>query len=225
MGLVGRMLSSAARGAGEIIAIEGLGAASEAIGNATKSVGNVIEKHRIWRDNNYIASRPNNTYLYLQLIETGLPAEMHVFDQEGDEPYSITGTVGKPMFSFEVKREGRVVGTIKKELLALRVPLIHERSPINLDVTTADGSKFTIKTKLTPNGRRYDVEPCGWRVRSLTKLMADFTAKKDEETIFRVSRRSGYEVPTYLLDFEDEVYADLALLISLGIIYDNCFGD
>ena len=224
MGLVGKILSSAARGAGQIIAIEGLSMASEAMDNATKSVGNVIEKHRIKRDNSYIASHPNNTYLYLQLIETGLSADMRVFDQEGDEPYSITGTVGKPMFSFKVKRGARVVGTVKKELLALRVPLVHERSPINLNVTTEDGSTFTVKTKLTPNGRRYDVEPCGWRIQSLTKLISDFTAKKDDEMIFRVSRRSGYEVPTYLLDFEDEVYADLALLISLGIIYDNCFG-
>lgn len=223
MRLIETMLSSAAREAGRTVAIAGLIKASSAISNATDSIGMGAEKRRVKRDNKYMAGRPDSTYLYLQLIQPGLSADMRVFNQDGDEPYSISGTVAKPFFSFKVSRNGAYVGTVKKELLAMRIPLVHERSPINLTITTDDGCTFTVRTKLTPNGRRYDVEPCGWRIRSFTTLISDFAAKKDEETIFSVSKRSGYEVPTYLLDFENEEFANLALLVSLGIIYDDCF--
>lgn len=230
MGLIGSMLNSAAHGAGKIVAIQGIAAASEAIDNASKAVGNVtssidkvVTNRRIKRDERYIAASPASTFLYLQFIESGLSADMRVFDQEGDEPYLITGTADRRFYTLKVKRDGEHIGTIRKELLALRVPLVHERNPVNLTITTKDGAEFKIRTKLVPNGRRFDVEPCGWRIQSPTKLISDFTAKRGEETIFRVSKRPGYDVPTYILDFENKGYGSLALLVTLGIIYDDFY--
>lgn len=224
MGLIGTVLTSAAREAGKIIALEGLDAASKAVSNAADSITGAAEKYQVKLDKKVMGNRPDNTFLYLQFAKAGLSAGIRVFDQEDNEPYSITGIVDKPLFSLKVSRGSEYVGTVKKKLLALRVPLIHERNPLNLSITMFDGSEFEVRTKITPTGRRFDVEPCGWCIKSLTTLISDFTGKRGESTIFSVSKRSGYKLPTYLLDFEDEGYEELALMVSLGIIYDNCFG-
>ena len=224
MGIIGSMLNSAAREAGKVIALQGVLSAAEAVDNATSSLNEIAVKRRIKRDEKYIASRPDNTFLYLQFIKAGPSTDMRVYDQEGDEPYLITGSAGKRLFSFEVKRNNKRLGVVRRELLSMRVPLVHERNPVNLTIRPESGGEFNVRTKLVPNGRRFDVEPCGWRIQSPTKLVSDFTAKRGEETIFRVSKRSGYEVPTYILDFENKGYADLALLVSLGIIFDDCYG-
>ena len=97
------------------------------------------------------------------------------------------------------------------------MPVFHESSPADYQIEIDGERVATLKTKLSLNQENYEVEPYGWIVKG-NILKWDFTVLDGENEIVHISKRKGYDSPTYILDFPNPDHEIIGLLIVLAII-------
>ena len=109
------------------------------------------------------------------------------------------------------------VGTVKKTILALRTPVFHESKPANYSIDIDGQYVATLKTKLSANKENYEIEPFGWMIKG-SVFKWDFTVLDGEKEIDHISKRKGYDSPTYIIDFQHEENEIIGLLVVLTLI-------
>ena len=109
------------------------------------------------------------------------------------------------------------VGTVKKTILALRAPVFHESKPANYSIDIDGQYVATLKTKLSTSKENYEIEPFGWMIKG-SVFKWDFTVFDGENEIVHISKRKGYDSPTYIIDFQHEENEIVGLLVVLTLI-------
>ena len=130
--------------------------------------------------------------------------------------YSIRGALTQDDFFLSVVDENDwPVGNIYKSKQTNRAPVFHESRPVNY-VVEIMGEQAVLKTKLTRGkAKEYDIEPYGWEVQAQKK---NLSISNEQGVIVHCSKRTGYDAPTYILDFQQEGRESIGLLLMLVLI-------
>lgn len=139
-----------------------------------------------------------------------------IFDTNEVLLYKVRGNLTEKDFFLSILDENDwPVGNIYKGAQAKRGPIFHESRPVNY-VVEIMGSQAILKTKLSKSRvKEYDIEPYGWTVQDQKK---DLSLSDEQGVIVHCSVRSGYDVPTYILDFQQEGNEQISLLLMLVLI-------
>lgn len=140
-----------------------------------------------------------------------------IYDTAEELIYSVAGDLSDDKYWLSVlDRDDDLVGDIYKSLEAKRAPVFHESRPVNYVVKIMDEHVSLIKTKLSKGkAKEYDIEPQGWLVEDQKN---DISLISEEGVVVHGSRRKGYDVPTYILDFQLEGYELISLMLMLTLI-------
>ena len=82
----------------------------------------------------------------------------------------------------------------------------------------ANGQQLaTIKTVLTTGKELYAIDPYGWTITG-KRFGGDYSVNNESDVVAHLSKRKGYDVETYILDFPVESQEIIALMTALTII-------
>lgn len=131
--------------------------------------------------------------------------------------YRVTGDLSKGKYWLSVlDSDDGLVGDIYKSQQTKRAPIFHESRPVNYVVEIMGEQASIMKTKLTKGkAKEYDIEPQGWVVQDQKN---DISLVSAEGIVIHGSRRKGYNVPTYILDFQQEGNELVSLLLMITLI-------
>ena len=217
--LVKDALSNAAEGALDVTI-----KAMDKAGNATQAVGSVVEKtigdtatRHYKKEQKYMDAMPDKTILIIQKNESK-QKKFSVYNRDEELMYYVQGKndgdkVNLHLYNVSKKE----CGTVKKSMLAVRNPLFHENKPADYVIEINGYKTATLKTKRVSDREKYEIQPQGWTIKSKI-FQWDFSIISVEDELIHVSRRKGYDNPTYIIDFEDPKYEIIGLLITLTLI-------
>lgn len=231
MGLIDKIASAVVTDLIEDAAIGALGATVKAIESVEKgadavsgAVNKVVDKtlgdkatRHYRREQRYLSKNADSTHLIIQ--KTSVKKDLFsIYDIDEEIVYNVHGRLSTGKVNLQLfDAEGTLIGTIKKTAISLRMPVFHESSPADYQIEI-DGERIaTLKTKLSLNQENYEVEPYGWIVKG-NILKWDFTVLDGEDEVVHISKRKGYDSPTYILDFPNPEHEIIGLLIVLAII-------
>ena len=142
-----------------------------------------------------------------------------IYDPEEKLLYKVQGTLSqKEMWLSILNDDDTLVGDVYKSSVTTRAPVFHERKPVNYVVEIMGEQVAVLKTKLSKSkAKSYDIEPFGWIVQDLSQKK-DFSLSNEQGVIVHGSKRKGYEVPTYILDFQQQENELAGLLLMLALI-------
>ena len=231
MGIIVKAVENAAKSLLKDTAIAASIEAVEKAGEKTKpmrdAVGNAVEKtlkdrearHR-QKEEEYLAGLKGNICLFIQV--TGYSGDLFcITDYSGRIKYCVKGSYGRRSGKATLQlmdANKATVASVKKAFLSLRTPVIHEYRPGDYEIKAYGGRAVTLKTKMASNRERYYVEPYGWAVAKDNLMGGEYTLLDQGFRIAHISRRHGYERPTYILDFQNRQLELLALMIMLTVI-------
>ena len=139
-----------------------------------------------------------------------------IYDTGENLLYKVRGNLTEDEFFLSIVDENDwPAGNIYKDMQTKRAPVFHERRPVNY-VVEIMGTQAVLKTKLTKSrAKEYDIDPYGWKVEKQKK---ELSLLNEQGVIVHCSKRTGYEMPTYILDFPQEGYEQISLLLILVLI-------
>ena len=231
MGIIGKAVENAAKSLLKDAAIAASVEAVEKAGKKTKPMrdafGNAVDKTLKDREirhqqmeEEYLAGLRGNICLFIQV--TGYSGDLFcITDYNGRIKYCVKGSYGRrsgkaTLQLMDVNKA--IIASVKKVFLSLRAPVIHEFRPGDYEIKTYGGRTVTLKTKMTSNRERYYVEPYGWVVAKDNLMGGEYTLIDRGYKVAHISRRRGYEKPTYILSFQNGQLELMALMIMLTVI-------
>ena len=160
-----------------------------------------------------IAHCPN---VIVQMVEDEKDI-FRIYDAEENLIFRVCGQLYEGDFLLSVFSEENVpVAEIYKTQKTSRGPIFRESKPADYVIALDEEPVAILKTKLTKTkAKEYDVEPMGWTGLDQKK---DISLSNEHGVIIHASRRKGYGMPTYILDFWQEEYQLVSLLLMLTII-------
>ena len=140
-----------------------------------------------------------------------------IYDTDEVLLYKVTGNLSEDSYWLSVlDGDDGPVGDIYKSQQTKRAPIFHESRPINYVVEIMGEQASIMKTKLTKGkAKEYDIEPQGWVVHDQKN---DISLVSEEGIVIHGSRRKGYDLPTYILDFQQEGNELVSLMLMLALI-------
>ena len=233
MGFIEKVAAAVVKGVVEDAAISALDATVKVADNAGKgikaagdSIGSVIDKtlgdketRHYRKEQKYLSKNSDRTCLIIQK-ESVKKDIFNVYDINENVKYYVQGrnSSGKGKVNLQLlDANGFLIGTIKKKFMSLRTPVFHENNPADYVIEIGGQQIANLKTKISTNRENYEVEPYGWIVKG-SILKWDFTVIDGENEIVHISKRRGYDIPTYILDFLDERLELIGLMVVLAII-------
>lgn len=202
-------------------AVETVGKGAEAVTGAVnravdKTLGDKATRH-YRKELKYLSKNPENMHLIIQ--KTSLKKDIFsIYDTNEEAVFSVHGRLSTAKVNLQLfDSQGDLIGTIKKTAISLRMPVFHESKPADYQIEIDGERVATLKTKLSLNQENYEIEPYGWIVKG-NILKWDFTVLDGEDEIVHISKRKGYDSPTYILDFPNPNHEIIGLLIVLAII-------
>lgn len=231
MGIIGKVVGSAAKSLLKDTAILASIDAVEKAGEKTKplrdAVGNAVDKklkdlenRHQQKEEKYLAELKDNICLFIQV--TGYWGELFcITDCSGKIKYYVKGSYGRRSGKATLQlmdANKTIVASVKKAFLSLRTPVIHEYRPGDYEIKISGSRAVILKTKMASNHERYFVEPYGWVVTKDNLMGGEYTLLDQGYRAAHISRRHSYEKPTYILNFQNGQLELLALMIMLTVI-------
>ncbi len=216
-----KFVKTAAVGLAIDVAEKGLDAAGKTVDGVSRIVDATLgdkETRHNRKEQRYLDKAAENI---LFIKETGVKKEIFdIYNAEGNVKYYVKGKLPKNAKNVRLTlldAEKQPIASVAKSILALRTPLFHESDPANYRIEISGEEAGTLKTKWSAATEAYEVDPYGWIVKG-NFLKWDFSVSDGECQIAHISRRSGYEAPTYIIDFSDEEHELIGLMIVLTLI-------
>ena len=164
----------------------------------------------------YLSKISKSLGVIIQKVDTGEDI-FHLYDTNEALLYTVRGNLTKDNYWLSMlDDDDSLVCDIYQSRQPKRAPIFHESRPINYVVEMMGEQVAVMKTKLTKGkAKEYDIEPMGWMVQDQKK---DITLSDEQGIIVHASKRKGYDVPTYILDFQREGNELIALMLMLILI-------
>lgn len=169
------------------------------------------------REQKYLSKSPDSTYLIIQ--KTNMKKDIFsIYDADENIRYYVQGRLSSKNIRLSLLNSDKnPVANVSKTMLSLRMPVFHESKPADYVLEIQGEQVATLKTKLSATMENYEIEPYGWTVKG-NILKWDFTVNDEDDEIVHISKRKGYDTPTYIIDFPHEKYELIGLLIVLTLI-------
>ena len=182
----------------------------------TATVGDKDTRH-YKKERRYLATNSDSPCLIIQKTDVG-QALFSIYDPDEQARSYVQGKLSSNNMQLSLLDTDHIpVGTVKKTILALRTPVFHESKPANYSIDIDGQYVATLKTKLSANKENYEIEPFGWMIKG-SVFKWDFTVLDGEKEIVHISKRKGYDSPTYIIDFQHEENEIIGLLVVLTLI-------
>lgn len=182
-----------------------------AVGLGVVAVGSMIEKRNQKLDAEYIAHRPNNKHVYIQMDVTDGKVKFEVTELDGKILYTASGTLFKHLVGFRVKTAaGKKVGKVEKTLVTVRNPLKHEEKTVDFVITLDDGNKITVK--IADWHCDSVIAPYGWE---MDYESSDYCVRNGDDVLFCYDSRR-YE--KYIVDYRNVGIERQAVLITMAVM-------
>ncbi len=182
----------------------------------TATVGDKDTRH-YKKEKRYLSKNADSTCLIIQKTDMGQEL-FSIYNPDETVRYYVQGKLSSNNMQLSLLDANQIlVGTVKKTMLALRTPVFHESKPANYSIVIDGQHVATLKTKLSASKENYEIEPFGWMIKG-SVFKWDFTVFDGEDEIVHISRRKGYDSPTYIIDFQDEENEIIGLLVVLTLI-------
>ena len=194
-----------------------MGLLNGAIGNAiTKYKDTKAAKH-FQKEQAYISKKGDSVCLIIQRQKRDSFA---VFDSDQRIMYFVQGYVSpknsRPVMQL-MDPNRNIIGMVTRAKISQRTAVFHETNPADY-LIEADGQQLAnLKTTLTTGEELYVIEPYGWKVTG-KRFSSDYNITNDGNVVAHVSKRKGYDVSTYILDFPNKVQEIISLLVALTIV-------
>ncbi len=220
MGIIDKVATAIVKDAAANAAIGALDAADKGV----KAIGEKIDKtfgdkatRHYRKEQKYLSKNPDSTYLIIQ--KTNVRKDIFsIYDRDENEKYYVHGKLSSANVNLQLyDQRNQRIGTVKKNLISLRAPVFHESKPADYEIEIYGEKVATLKTKLSTNRENYEIIPYGWIVKG-SILKWDFTVNDGDQEIVHISKRKGYDSPTYILDFPHEKDEIIGLLLVLTLI-------
>ena len=220
MGIIDKVATAIVKDAAANAAIGALDAADKGV----KAIGEKIDKtfgdkatRHYKKEQKYLSKNPDSTYLIIQ--KTNVRKDIFsIYDRDENEKYYVHGKLSSTNVNLQLyDRSNQRIGAVKKNLISLRAPVFHESKPADYVIEIYGEKVATLKTKLSTNRENYEIIPYGWIIKG-SILKWDFTVTDGDQEIVHISKRKGYDSPTYILDFPHEKDEIIGLLIVLTLI-------
>ena len=109
------------------------------------------------------------------------------------------------------------IASVKKSFSLLNSLNFHEGRPSSYKIEIVGRNPIALETKFSMVHKNFEIDPYGFRVQgSLIKW--DFRVMNGDISLLHVTKRAGYDVPTYIMDFHDKDYEIIWLMIVLTLI-------
>ena len=226
MGFIKDIATEVVKGIVEDAAINAFDGAKNGIKKVGNAVSGAIDK--TFGDKNVRHFKKEHKYLYQNMDSTYLIIQkknirkdiFSIYDRNENVKYYVQGKLSssKGKVNLLLLNELKMpIGTVKKTFMSFRTPVFHESKPADYVIEIGGRLVATLKTKLSINQEDYEIEPYGWIVKG-SILKWDFTVKDGDYGIVHISKRKGYDSPTYILDFPNKQHEIIGLLIVLTLI-------
>ena len=174
-----------------------------------KAVGDAVDKtfgdkdvRHYRKEQKYLAKNADSTYLIIQKANVKQDI-FSIYDVEEVVKYYVQGKLSSKAEKVNLKLlddQKKVLASVRKAAMTLRAPVFHESKPADYILEVQGRQIAKLKTKLSLSREDYEIEPYGWTVKG-SILKWDFTVYDGDTQIVHISRRKGYDSPTYILDF------------------------
>lgn len=226
MGFIKEIATEVVKGIVEDAAVSAFDGAKKGIKKAGDAVTGAFDKtfgdkntRHYKKEEKYLSQKLDSTCLFIQK-KSIRKDNFCIYDRDQNVKYYVQGkkSSDKGKVNLLLLNEYSMpVGTVKKTFISYRKPLFHESNPADYAIEIGGRLVATLKTKLSATQENYEIEPYGWIVKG-SILKWDFTVKDREYEIVHISKRKGYDDPTYILDFPYKQHELIGLLIVLAII-------
>lgn len=164
----------------------------------------------------YISKIAHCPTVIIQKVDDGEDL-FRIFDTGEVLLYRVVGGLSKDKYWLSIlDSDGGPVGDIYKSQQAKRAPIFHESRPVNYVVEIMGEQSSLMKTKLSKGkAKEYDIEPQGWIVQDQKN---DISIADEQSIILHASKRKGYDVPTFILDFQREGNELVSMFLMLILI-------
>lgn len=210
-------------------AVKGVAKGVQVVGKGVNATKNVVDKaldvtlgdkevRHYKKEKKYLSNTKKGTFLIIQKAETEAN-DISIYDVEENLKYTAHGKLTSRNNRLSLLNDlGIEIGSVFKSGFAIRAPIFHEKKPANYAIEINGNEVAKLKTKISTNKEGYEVEPFGWTVKG-SILKWDFSVNGNGKTIAHISKRKGYDTPTYFLDFADPDNEIIGLLIILTLIF------
>ena len=170
------------------------------------------------REQQYLSSIAHCPGVIIQKVEEN-DILFRIYDTEENLLYIVIGRLSKKDVWLTVTDEsGKLVGAVYKTEASARAPVFHESSPTDYVVEIMGEQVARIKSQLTKSREKsYTFEPDLWQYQE-TGRGREITICNEDGTLAHLSKRKGYDVPTYILHFEQRDSELVCLLMMLAFI-------
>ena len=208
------------------LAVDVAGKGIEAAGAVYDGVNKVIdatlgdkETRHNRKEQKYLAKTVENTHLFIKA--TAVKNQIfNICDDNDTIKYYVKGKLPKGSKKVRLTlldAEKEPIANVTKAMIALRNPIFHENDPANYRIEINGEEAATLKTKFSYATETYEIIPQNWKVRG-NILKWEFGVYDGERQIVHITKRKGYETPTFIIDFDDEEHELLGLMIVLTLI-------
>ena len=184
----------------------------------------IIENHKdkkaakhYQKEQAYISKKGNSVCLIIQRQKKD---RFTVFNADQLILYYVQGYVS-PKNSRHVLQlqdsDRNIIGFVRKDKMSQRSAVFHETNPADYQIEANGQQLASVKTVLTTGDDLYAVEPYGWTITG-KRFDGDYNVNNGTDIVAHVSKRKGYDVSTYILDFPNAAQEIIALMIALTIV-------
>ena len=198
-------------------AIDGVQKGIQAIDDTVGKVVGDKETRHYRREQKYLSKNPDSTYLIIQ--KGNIHKDIFsIYDSKERVKYYVQGKITKNNINLQLMdSQKQHIGSVKKTFLSLRAPVFHESKPADYSIEIGGMQVATLKTRLSVKSEDFEIEPYGWIIKG-SILKWEFTVNDKDVEIVHISKRKGYDNPTYILDFPNKQHEIIGLLIVLTLI-------
>jgi len=211
-------------------AVEGIEKGAYVVGAASVTVASAVDKtvnatigdketRHNRKEQRYLSSKKESTCLFIQKVSQKKEL-FSICGIDGCVKYYVSGKLSsdpKKVNLLLLDNKHHKVASVKKRVFSARMPLFHEKSPADYIIEIRGVQAAVLKTKPSAHLEDYEIVPFGWVVKG-SVLKWDFRVLDGDFEVVHISKRSGYSTPTYIIDFSDNQYEVIGLMIVLTLI-------
>ncbi len=194
------------------------------MGLSDGAIGNAITKHKdtkaakhYQKEQAYISGKGDSICL---IIQRQRKDSFTIYDAEQKVRYFAQGYVSpknsRPVLQLQDPARN-IIGLIQKVRVSQRSAVFHETNPADYLIEANGQQLASVKTVLTTGNELYAIEPYGWTITG-KRFGGDYNVNNGNDVVAHISKRKGYDVSTYILDFPNDSQEIIALMIALTIV-------
>ena len=163
-------------------------------------------------------TKEEQTYLIIQHINNPT-GQFCVCDVDGNTLFQSSGILGKDNMNSSIgifRSDGYCIAQIIR-LISGRNALFKKNNPDDYSFVVSGNTTAVMKNRVSSKDERYVIEPHGWIVKT-GKSKGDYSVYDGDKEIIYLSKRKGYDWPTYIVNFPKDKYNLIAIMIMMVAI-------